>query len=207
MRELQSGVVRNGARCCPSAARSRGGRRGAVPEFRVAVAHKGAAADRTPMADRTREVSHSLMAARKRRVAARPCVALGRSWEAARKHTVVAPPRVVADRTWEAGSRAAAHERTAVAHSRVVALRTRVRVATCRRTVVAYSRVVADRPEASHKRVVADRRTAAADNRAVADRTRGVSRIRAAAHKMVDRTRQCTAAIHNRTVAGSHPGL
>jgi hypothetical protein len=51
----------DGARRCPSAAKSRGGRRGAVPELRAARAQKGVAPDR-----RTWEVSHSLMAARKR---------------------------------------------------------------------------------------------------------------------------------------------
>jgi hypothetical protein len=123
-------------------ARSRGEHRGAAPELRAAVAHKGV----VPVADRSSEVSHSLMVARKRTMAARPCV--------------------VVDRSRKAGhSRAAAHERTAVAHSRVVAPRTRVRMATCKCTALAYSRAVADRTaEVGHNRVAADKRAAASRN-------------------------------------------
>jgi hypothetical protein len=175
----RSTTGRRGSKMCRvargGAARSRGEHLGAGPESRAVQAQKGAAAERTPAPDRIREVSHNLVAARRR--------------------TVVVRPRVVVDRSREAG------------HTRVVALRTRVRVAPCRRTAVAYSRVVADRTEVGHNRVAADKRTAAAHNRAVADRTRGVSHIRAAAHKMADRPRQCTAVGRSQVVAGSHPGL
>src|SRR5215831_13122758 len=50
-----------------------------------------------------------------------------------------------------------------VGHSRVVAPRTRVRVATCKRTAVAYKGAV------GHNRVAADKRTAKGHNRAVVD--------------------------------------
>jgi hypothetical protein len=103
-------MVRWFARFARWAARSRGEHPGAAPELRAAQAQKGA--DRTLVAHRAQEVSHSLMAARQRTVAARPFVAADRSWAvahsraAARKRTAVDRNRVAADRTRGVGSHA-----------------------------------------------------------------------------------------------------
>jgi hypothetical protein len=76
---------------------------------------------------------------------------------AARKRTVAARPYVAVDRSRQAG------------HNRLVAPRTRVQLATCKRAAVAYSRAVADRTaEVDHNRVAADKRTAKGHNPAKA---------------------------------------
>lgn len=138
------------------AARLRAGRQGAAPELCAAQAQKGVVADRTPVPDRTREVSHSLVATQTRTVGARPSVVVDRSREV--------------DSREVRHNQAATHRRGAAARSRVVADGTRgigyVRVAPCKRTAVAHSRVAAVRIEGvGHSRVAADRRTAAAHNR------------------------------------------
>jgi hypothetical protein len=141
--------------------------------------------------------SHTPVAARKRTVVARPRAVVDRNREAARKRTVVAPPR-----TREPGHcRAAAYEHTAVAHSRVVAPSTRVRVATCKRAVLAYSRAVADRTaEVGHNRVAADKPAAASRNHVAIQTHTVVGHNRALAE-------QGRRAAHNRATAGSNLGL
>jgi hypothetical protein len=203
-----------GQRAQPRSARSRDGHPAAAPELSAAEAQKGV------VADRTREVTRSPMAARKRTVAARPCVVAVhsrvevRSWvaarsrvavrsraaagsrAAARKRTVVARPRVVVDGSREAGrSRQAAHERRVVAHSRVVVPRSRVRVTTCKHMAGEHSRMMADRTaELGHNRAAAE--AAAVHNHAAIQK-----------HTVVPQSDQGRRAAHNRAPAGSHLGL
>ena len=89
-------------------------------------------ADRTVVADRSWEVSHSRVAAQKRTVAARPRVGaecsreLGHSRAATHNRTAAVHSRGVADRTVGVGhNRVEARKRTAVAHNRMVAARVR----------------------------------------------------------------------------------
>jgi hypothetical protein len=191
--------MRNVAR---GAAISRDERPAAVPGLSAAQA-QSVVASHTPVGDRTREVSHSPVAARKRTVVAPPGLVVDRIREAdhnpvvARKHMVVAPPGLVADRSREVGhSRAATHKHAAAAHSRVVAPRTSARVAGHKRTAVADDRVMDRSWEGVHSRVVADKPAAASSNHV------GIQN-RTVVNRVADRSRE---AAHNRAAAGSHPG-
>jgi hypothetical protein len=114
------------------------------------------------------------------------------SRELARKRTA-RPPRVVA-RSREAGhSREAEHKEAA--YNQVVSLRTRVRVATCKRRAAAHSRAVADRiAEVRRKRAAVYKPAAAAHNHAALQKrtAMGYSRV------PVDRNREGT---HNRAAS------